>query len=472
MFGKAKGNRFAPDLQTFPEIMVEKIAADLSLDKRGTQDAKAGVPPAEAATHSSAELDAVDAVRGLRRQALGHFENEHRAYAARISEAGAARERVELMVGEARNAIRNLTLDEENRLENARTRVGGLERKLQAFQQRHRLDGPPEVAQNGLLAFGLILVVGLCEVVLNGYFFAEQNTLGYLGGIAIATVIAVVNVSFCFMAGAQTRFVNRRAVLWKLWGVAVFLVFLAFAATLNLAVAHFRDALETLAWDSALIASVERLRAGPLDLRSLASWLVVGFGLLVSLTAFWKGLTIWDPMPGYNRIYDAWEDAIDDYAEAYGEAQEALEDAFTTARDKLEQEATSRRADLKAAVDAVQARGTLTRALDTFLDTCDQAAERLLRTYRDANLRARDDGGPAYFNEPFHFPSYDPPASAEGDRATAEAEIEKIETILRQGVDSLLKARAHALDAYPTVREIKAGDTAPRPRVVSDNVAA
>ncbi|GIT90451.1 hypothetical protein JANAI62_00670 [Jannaschia pagri] len=468
MFGKPKANRFNPDLQTFPEIMVDGLAADLRLEKRGEADARAAVPPVTAATLSAAELEAADAVRALRRRALSQYEMEQQAYAARIAEAGSARERVELMVGEARNSIRNLTLDEENRLENARTRVGGLERKLRDFQDRQGLAGPPKARQNGFLAFGLILVVGLCEVVLNGYFFAEQNALGYVGGIAIASVIAVVNVAFSYGLGGQVRYVNLRSPTWKVWGLFCLVVFLALAATLNLAVAHFRDALETLAWDAALIASVERLVAGPVSLRSFASWLVVGFGLLVSLTAFWKGLTQGDPTPGYNAIYDAWEDAIDDYAEAYGDAQDALEDAFAEARDKLEQEAQARRTDLKAAVDAVHQRGTLTRTLETFLETCDEAANRLIRLYRDANLRVRDDDGPAYFNTPFAFPPYAPPAPPDGDREQAQAEIARIDTVVRDGVAALLAAREHALDAYPTVREIKAGDMAPRPRVVAE----
>jgi hypothetical protein len=375
------------------------------------------------------------------------------------------------MVGEARNAIRNLTLDEENRLENARARVGGLERKLRAFQRRHRLDGPPRDPQNGALVFGLILIVGLLEVLLNGYFFAEANALGYLGGAAIAAVIAVVNVSFSYALGGQVRYLNRRNLLWKLWGLACLLLFVAFAATLNLAVAHFRDALEALPWDAALVASVDRLAAGPVDLRSLASWLVVGFGGLVSLVAYWKGMTRLDPMPGYNAIYSAWEDAIDDYAEAYGDAQDALEEAFAEARDRLEQEAQARRAELRAAIDAVQGSGTLRRNLAAFLETCDEAANRLIRLYRDANLRARDDDGPAYFNKPFAFPPYRGPELPEEEREAALGEVHRIDDILRVGVARLLDARESALDAYPTVREIKAGDPAPKPRVVSGRAA-
>ncbi|PWJ18336.1 hypothetical protein [Jannaschia seohaensis] len=471
MFGKGKSNRFEPGLQTFPEVMVDKLASDLKIEKRGETDGRAGVPPTSSATLSAVELEAADAVRTLRRAALSDYEMQQHAFADRVAEAHSARERVELMVGEARNTIRNLTLDEENRLENARTRVGGLEGKLRSFQAKHRLEGPPRPAQNGVLVFGLILIVALLEVLLNGYFFAEANALGYVGGMAIAAVIAVVNVSFSYALGGQVRFMNRRNLLWWLWGVLSLVAFLAFAALLNFAVAHFRDALEVMAWDAALVASVDRLVAGPLDLRSFASWLVVGFGALVSLTAFWKGLTRLDPMPGYNAIYTEWENAVDDYAEAYSDAQDALEDAFAEARDKLQEEAQTRRLELRAAVDAVAQRGALARALHGFLETCDEAANRLIRMYRDANLRARSDAPPAYFNEPFAFPPYVAPEPPEGEREAAVAEIRRIDDTVRVGVDRLLEARETALDAYPTVREIKAGDVAPRPRVVAGHAA-
>jgi hypothetical protein len=346
-----------------------------------------------------------------------------------------------------------------------------MERKLRAFQERHGLEGPPRDPQNGLLVFGLILIVGLLEVLLNGYFFAEANALGYVGGVAIAAVIAVVNVSFSYALGGQVRFLNRANPLWKLWGLVCLLTFVAFAATLNLAVAHFRDALEVMAWDAALVSSIDRLVAGPVDLRSFASWLVVGFGGLVSLVAYWKGMTRLDPMPGYNAIYADWEAAIDDYAEAYGDAQDALEDAFVAAREKLEEAAQSQRQGLRAAIDAVQASGTLARSLDAFLETCDEAANRLIRLYRDANLRARSDDGPAYFNEPFAFPSYRPPQLPEADREAALQEVRRIDDTLRVGVSRLLDARESALDAYPTVREIKAGVGGDRPRVVSGRAA-
>ena len=275
-----------------------------------------------------------------------------------------------------------------------------------------------------------------------------------------------MNIAFSFLAGHFTRYLNRRQIGWKLFGLLVFAAFLAFAVTLNLAVAHFRDALATLGWEAALVASIDGLRADPLGLRSFESWLVVGFGALVSITAFLKGLTLHDPYPGFNRVHNDYEDAIDDYAEAYSEAQEALDAAFKAARDKLEDEAAKRRIELKSAVDAVFARGTLTRNLTAFLEVCDEAGRRLLRVYRDANLRVRKDTGPAYFNAPFAFPDYAPPDFEQGDRAEALREIERIDEVVHTGTDRLLAARESALDAYPTVREIKAGDAVPRPRVV------
>ena len=464
--GKASRNRFDPGLNTFPDILVDAMAAEMALDRRGGGDGRAGVPPSDAATPSSAELEAVDAVRSIRRQALGQYEMELQSYAARVAEAGAARERVQMMVGEAENQLRNLTREEENRLENARVHVTGMQAKLDAFRARNRLVGPPRAAGSVVLTVGLILIVALIETGANGYFFAAQNTLGYLGGVVAAAIISAVNIAFCFLAGHFTRYVNRRQFGWKLFGLVVFAAFLGFAVTLNLAVAHFRDALATLGWEAALVAAIDGLRIDPAGLRNFESWLVVGFGALVSITAFLKGLTLYDPYPGFNRVHDDYEDAVDDYADAYAEAQEALDAAFEAARDRLEDEAARRRIELKSAVDAVFARGTLTRNLTAFLEVCDEAARRLLRVYRDANLRVRKDPGPAYFNEPFAFPDYAAPEFEQGDRAEALREIERIDEVVHTGTDRLLAARESALDAYPTVREIKAGDPAPRPRVV------
>lgn len=472
MFGRGKANRFDPGLHTFPDIMVDKLASDLALDRRGGADGRAGVPPPDAAVLASPELEAVDAVRAMRRQALGRYEMELQAYAARVAEAGAARERVQMMVGEAENAIRNLTRAEENRLENARVHVGGMQRKLEAFRARHGLEGPPRAAGSLVLAAGLILIVGLVETAANGYFFAAQNTLGYLGGVVAAAIISAVNIAFCLLAGLLARYLNRGRVGWKAFGMLALAAFLAFAPTLNLAVAHFRDALATMSWEAALVAAVVDLRAAPLALDNFESWLVVGFGALVSITSFWKGLTLYDPQPGWNRIHADYEAAVDDYADAYGEAQQELDRAFETARDELDDEATRRRIELRAAVDAVAARGTLTRNLHGFLETCDEAAGRLLRVYRDANLKGRSQPAPAYFNAPFAFPAYDAPQVEPGDRDGAIREVARIDEIVRAGTERLLAAREGALDAYPTVREIKAGDSVARPHIVATRGAA
>lgn len=464
MLGKVwdRSNRFEPSLHHFPDINIERISTDLKLAKRGTEDGAREVPSSEATSMSGAELDAIDAVRKARTSALNSYETEMQSYASRIANAQSDDDKITLLVAEAEGGLLRLSREWENNLENERLLVSGYEEKLARFKRENDLTGPPRETKNFYTTAAMILAALIFESALNGYFFADKNPMSLFGGMMMAFIISLLNVLVSFFLAILARLKNLRSFGGRIWGYAAIGVFLAFFVTLNLGVAHFRDALATDDWTTATFSAASSLLESPLGLASIESWLVVGLGAFISCISFWKGAVYYDPFPGYRDRWDELEKAVEGYGSEYEDAQEAISKSFQESTKRLNDEATKREIALKSAIDAMFGRTAITRNLESFLKNCNSSAMRLLREYRESNTAARKTPAPAYFDHPYEFDAFAVPEVS--DRADAkeeaEAEIDKVKRVSREGIDRLLKAQQAALDALPTIRKIKSAETA------------
>ncbi len=75
---------------------------------------------------------------------------------------------------------------------------------------------------------------------MNAYLFSQGNEFGLLGGMLAAVIVSVVNVGWSTLSGFAARAINRRNLILRLSGLVVIVVWIAFAGSLNLLVAHFR----------------------------------------------------------------------------------------------------------------------------------------------------------------------------------------------------------------------------------------
>lgn len=447
---KGGANAFSPGTDRFPSIDALVLDARLKTERQGRKDGVNNIPPADACTYTTAEMQIVETVADLRKKGLEYYENQIAAYGSRIRAARAEREQIELRSGELRNEMRVEADSWKGHLWNAQQRVTGFQEKLDAFRERHGAVGPPRGAKNSVLMIGILAIMLMIEIALSGLFFAEKNEMGLLGGIGVAVVISGVNVITCLLMGFGARYVRLRGVFPTMFGVLMIALFFVEAIGLNLLVAHFRDALSTLPWTEATIEAIESVRADPFAIESLKSVVVFLFGFTVCTIAFIEGAVLWlDPRPGYNRLYDDTEKAIDEYGHLYREAQEELTKLFNASREELQGQAQKFRARVHSALDAVGGQSSITRQLNSFTETCDVAANRLLTSYREANQRARTADRPPYFDKVHTFPEYVRAADLSGiDSDEAKAEIAKIDKIVEEGVNDILKTRQDAVDAF------------------------
>ena len=402
------GRGFHPGGETFPSVNVDVIGRNLKLERRGARDAKAGMPKSDAEGLSQAEHEVVERVDELRKKGLEYYELQIDVYASRIRGARAERDSVEVEAGQFKTTFEVESRACANHLDNAMELVKGSYEKLEAYRNKHGTIGPPDDPKNAIYMLGVILIVFVIEVALSGTLFAEKNTMGLVGGMGIAFIISGVNVVACLLCGFGARYVNLRSFGSKIFGTLTFLLFLGIFAGLNLMVAHFRDALELYEWDEAAFQAITGFRENVFGIDSFKSWVVAAFGGIVSVIAFIEGLIWYDRHPGFNRTFNAGEDAVSSYARKYEQAQNQLEELYAEARDELKGHAQRMRANIQSAVDAVSNQSTLTRKLNTFLESCDRAVNQLHARYREANTKTRSDQRPKYFDRAFRFEKYAP----------------------------------------------------------------
>lgn len=459
-FGR-KGIKFDPSLHRFPDINIESIAKKLRLEKRGRGDGLKNIPTAEQTTLTRAELDAVQEITNLRKEALNNFDDEMATYRTRISEAQSDSAEIKLKIADGVSMLQQLEDQEDNHLDTSRVRIQGFQMKLEKFQSKNQLVGPPRDKTPLYFTASLILFLFFIEGIINGQFFAERHDLGLAGGVGQALLISLVNIAIGFLSGIMTRYKNLKGVLYKSIGISSLSVWLAVALVFNFSVAHFRDALEYESWDGALSLAVTNTFAVPLSLGSLESWMLLLVGMFITGVSFLKGYWQLDRVPGYNNLWNSVEDSISEYAYQYEKAAEALNKEFQFQKDELRQEVDARRSNLRSAVAAVNSRGSLSNNLTTFLNSIENGANQLIQIYREANLVTRSDPPPKYFNTDHKFDFVDLTVSENNELKTGfvEAEIQRMEALMNMGVDRLTRAQKRSLQAFPTVQDVKAGRT-------------
>jgi len=166
----------------------------------------------------------------------------------------------------------------------------------------------------------------------------------------------------------------------------------------NLAVGHVRFLYEQGVTESAFNVGFENFLASPFGLTDFYSWVLVIVGIFFATVALFDGLNIDDAYPGYGKITRKLKKAEEDY---YGEIQELEDESeslYKSYKDKgdvavanLIQEEISLRENHSFLKERVH------NEYPYYCDYYTDMFKRLIGVYREHNLEAREDEGPAYF---------------------------------------------------------------------------
>ena len=314
--------------------------------------------------------------------------------------------------------IRNALSDKENDV-----RVGAQE--FARFRRESRLTRLPEYGHRRSAGW-TIAICALVEVVLNASLLMEVNPFGLLGSTMQMSLISAVNVLFAGLAmGALLRQRNhvsmaRKGIAWA--GMAVLL---AAVVAFNLAVGHFRDSMQAIVENplADVLAvggdALQRLAAGPMDLGSFQTALLVLLGVLCFTIGAWKWFQRDDAYPDYGRLHRQLDEKKAAYAAAYQGADEELRETYQQHQDQL--------ADMLHQLETKQSKwqdicvrgNRLAAEYSRYLSQYQTDLDYLLAEYRSANRNARSQPAPPHFDQPVPVdeailqpPTFNPPTAA------------------------------------------------------------
>jgi len=454
---KREQHDYRASLDIFPALNVAKLAGDLGVGRMGAERGAKEQPSTDLAALDDIENRIVERVEAEKNSAHSILLDELHLYKERLSGLDfegrftAIRHAAPAAVSE----FRAEAAQGRDELHSLRRHLRDVEAERDEFRRRHKLMRAARWASGGnlTLKIGVLLVLFVFEVFLNGFFLAKGSELGYVGGAAEALTFALVNIGVSFLVGAVgARELNHRNYIRKLLGLISLVCYVAIAISLNLALAHYREVAGALVSDAGEAVLV-RLRTAPLGITDVKSWLFFGMGLLCSLIALGDSYLIFDPYPGYGTLEKRRAGAYEAYIRRKNELIAtllAIRDEAIEVLEEANRDLSIRRSEHDAILEG---RARLIRLFEAHQTHLDRTANALLSTYREANKRSRSTPPPPRFAVPYVLEKIPvdhelPPVSARDDLRRS---IEESQGVLVEQVQAI---HAEFERAFASYREI------------------
>lgn len=334
------------------------------------------------------------------------------------------------------------------------------------FKDFRKRSGLTRLADYSHRTHATLAFIGICfgiEVVLNASLLMEVNVFGLLGAIAQMGLISAANILIAGLAmGSLLRQKNhvdrlRKAIAWTSVVMVSIGVF-----TFNMAVGHFRDSMQAAVKDPSAdimltVGSDVRLRLQEnlVGFESFQSLLLALMGILFFAIASWKWLQRDDPYPDYGRRDRELKQKRKDYSKAYNRAVNELRAVGETYIAKL--------TDIRHGLTAKQTRWRemcrqgerIAQDYPIQLGQYQHDLNYLLGKYREANLAARTEPAPNYFEkgakvdaEILQSPPFKPPP---------QQTIKDFNNRVAAAIETLQKRRGELALTYPSVEAACSG---------------
>ena len=452
-------HHYRPATTIFLDLNVDRIADEMQLAARGTERGAQNRPTSDAQTLDDVEHQIVERIEAHKQDSHTIYLDHLHTYDERVT-ALSFEERFATIQQAAPEAVGDFRAEAtvgRDELFVLRRRLNESEIERERFRARHRIERPARLASPGkiILKVGVLAVLFITEVVINGSFLAKANVGGLLGGAAQAVTFAALNILASFFWGmVLIRLINRRNFFLKLIGLLSFLAYLAFAIALNLTLSHLREIPPAVAVSGDVGEVVlHRLLTAPYALIDINSWVFFSIGLIFSLIAMADGLMFFDPYMGYAGLERRWVEATKQFASARSELIERLRDIREDATEVMNEAARDLSVRRSEYDSLLQGRGRLAQRFSQHQNQIEQAGRALLEIYREANRRARATPAPDYFAKAYAmdrivYSGGDPDPSARENLRKMIADTQELLT-------GQIKAIHEAFDsAVRTYREI------------------
>ena len=455
-------HHYRPATTVFLDLNVDRVADELRLAERGSERGAQNRPTSDVQTLDDVEHQVVERIEAHKQDANAIYLDHVHIYDERLT-ALSFEERFATIQQAAPEAVGDFRAEAtvgRDELFVLRRRLNESEVERERFRARHRIERPARLASPGkvILKTGVLAILFIIEVVINGSFLARANVGGLLGGAAQAVTFAALNIIASFFWGmVLIRLVNRRNYFLKLIGLLSFLAYLAFATALNLTLSHLREIPPAVSVSDRVGQEVlHRLLTAPYGLTDINSWILFTIGFIFSLIAMADGLLFFDPYIGYAGLERRWIDATRQFANARSELIERLRDIREDATEAMNEAARDLSVRRSEYDSLLQGRARLAQRFDHHQNQIEQTCRALLEIYREANRKARSTPAPDYFTKAYAVPriSYtggEPDTSA---RDTLRQMIAATQELLNQQIKAIHEAFDSAVRTYREIDEL------------------
>jgi hypothetical protein len=431
-------------LQIDPKIIIEKM----DLRQRAADRARAGQPAADSGSLDEVEQEIESTIRSIAAEDQSRTYDQISTYEQRLRGADVAGSAVDMRViaRQAESDMESMLLAVKGDLRVARKEVLDRERTLDAFKKQHDLKRPAHPPRGHFLFSAVIVLLFAAETLPNAIILGEGEELGIAGGYTVAILFSLINLSLGFAAGrwGWTQAIHRN-VFRKLFGLVMAVACLGGVLLINLALAHYRAAVEGgMASSAAAAAVIPLMKADPLALGDIKSAIMVMMGAISALIVMLEGW-FWDePYPGYAEVSAHLRQAQARYHDMVEEKLDHLKSVQEEFVQKIQVE-RSRLRDRRLEIPYVmQERQRLVVRFKDHLTHLQDVGRQALVVYRDTNRKARTVPAPRRFDEVWHLNGFAPIEVADLP-PIPETEYAKANKALEDSINKLQTAYEEAI---------------------------
>ncbi|WP_426433992.1 hypothetical protein [Bradyrhizobium genosp. P] len=453
---------YRPATTVFLDLNVDRVGEQLQLAARGSERGSQNRPTADGQTLDDVEHQVVERIEAHKQDSHSIYLDQLHIYDERIT-ALSFEERFATIQQAAPEAVGDFRAEAtvgRDELFVLRRRLNESEIERERFRARHRIERPARLASPGkvILKIGVLAILFIIEVVINGSFLAKANVGGLLGGAAQAVTFAALNIIASFFWGmVLIRLVNRRNYFLKLIGSLSFLAYITFAVALNLTLSNLREIPPDVSVSGNVGQEVlHRMLTTPYALTDINSWVFFSIGLIFSLIAMADGLLFSDPYIGYAGLERRWIEATRQFSDARSELIERLRDIREDATETMNEAARDLSVRRSEFDSLLQGRARLAQRFSQHQNQIEQACRALLEIYREANRRARSSPAPDYFAKAYTMEriSYTGAEPESGARENLRQMIAETQELLSRQIKAIHDAFDNAVRTYREIDEL------------------